>query len=554
MPPKLVDFSLCMPHTGGKALGGGNFRLRGPVVESRSNSQSTNCQPNRTPLASGSRRPNSIPVDCLARGEQLLERLAKEAQAARAEARHAELRQLLADAHFGNLQPLKQWLLRYDSPASEAPLSWEVYRQAATGRLMERSLRLAANPTAAIPDTPCTSTFAPTITSPDNAFADTASPDTASPDTPPANTAIGGRARPGTEKQFLQPAAVDAAAEVRRPTKPGRGKGAAHSGESTNTRKIAFSPTVQAPRETKPGKSMVPRTWGIMASVLLHLLLGFGLAMLAIQLPPQPAGLALDSSWEVASPDVALSQPLDVASPIAESEPLPELDNELKLENSLSESSAQPPLATQLSGGTTPFLAGVAASGAGLGPTATAANFFGADATGNCFCYVIDSSMSMQGGAWEAAKSELMRSLNSLQPNQRFYIVFFNQKLSAIPLPGENDPARFALYAESQNIEHARRWIDTIRLAKGAPPTNALSYAIQLEPDAIYLLTDGVTTSDVGAALKRFNRAVDLIDGEQVKVPIHAVAFYSLDGQQLMRRIAAENQGKFIYVPNPLGP
>jgi hypothetical protein len=81
-----------------------------------------------------------------------------------------------------------------------------------------------------------------------------------------------------------------------------------------------------------------------------------------------------------------------------------------------------------------------------------------------------------------------------------------------------------------------------------------LRYAIQLEPDAIYLLTDGVTTSDVGAALKRFNRAVDLIDGEQVKVPIHAVAFYSLDGQQLMRRIAAENQGKFIYVPNPLGP
>ena len=90
-----------------------------------------------------------------------------------------------------------------------------------------------------------------------------------------------------------------------------------------------------------------------------------------------------------------------------------------------------------------------------------------------------------------------------------------------------------------------------MRIDRGAPPTDALRFAIEKEPDAIYLLTDGVTKVDVAKFLREENRVRDLINGEQVRVPIHTIAFYSLDGQQLLKQIAAENKGQFIYVPDP---
>ena len=146
---------------------------------------------------------------------------------------------------------------------------------------------------------------------------------------------------------------------------------------------------------------------------------------------------------------------------------------------------------------------------------------------------------------------ELLKSLASLKPTQRFYIIFFNRHLSAITLPGEADPAPRALYASPQNLQHARRWVETLEIDIGAPPNKALAMAIDKEPDAIYLLTDGVTTVDVAAFLREENRVSDLIHGEQVLVPIHTIAFYSLEGQQLLRQIAQENRGQFVYVPGP---
>ena len=74
------------------------------------------------------------------------------------------------------------------------------------------------------------------------------------------------------------------------------------------------------------------------------------------------------------------------------------------------------------------------------------------------------------------------------------------------------------------------------------------------EPDAIYLLTDGVTrVKDVAAIVRNQNRIQDLIHGEQVRVPIHTIAFYTLDGERLLRQIAAENDGQFTYVRPPPG-
>ena len=191
------------------------------------------------------------------------------------------------------------------------------------------------------------------------------------------------------------------------------------------------------------------------------------------------------------------------------------------------------------------------AGAVGSGVPSSSGKFFGVGTGGNYFCYVVDRSGSMRGGAWESAKNELVRSLKSLKATQKFYIVFFADEFEALPEPGRDEPATTGLYATPENIEHARRWIQSVQLNRGGPPNEALAWAIHREPDAIYLLTDGVTKVDVCAFLRKQNRTDDIVSGPQVRVPIHAIAYFSLDGQQLMRQLAKENGGQFIYVPKP---
>ncbi len=154
------------------------------------------------------------------------------------------------------------------------------------------------------------------------------------------------------------------------------------------------------------------------------------------------------------------------------------------------------------------------------------------------------------GRALQAAKFELLKSLASLKANQRYYIVCFNRDLSPMVLDGP-EPEPSSVYATPENLQKTRRWIETIEIGIGAPPNKALEYAIELEPDAIYFLSDGVTKVDVAAFLREINQVESLFGDSQVRVPIHPIAYYSLEGQALLRQIAAENRGQFIYVPDP---
>jgi hypothetical protein len=296
---------------------------------------------------------------------------------------------------------------------------------------------------------------------------------------------------------------------------------------------------------------------GLGASLFLHVLIVIALMIITLKLPSSTASLTFESSVsESMEETLELTQPTEISvsevSPEASRDDVTNFADSLSAMNTLtSEILTDESLLPRSS---LASLASSAATALSIGkpnPAHANASFFGASASGNCFCYVIDGSESMRGGPWEAAKAELLRSLDTLKEKQRFYIVFFNREISAISLPGEREPAASPLYATKENINHARRWIETLRIAPGAPPNKALKFAIEREPDAIYLLTDGVTKVDVAEFLRSNNRTHDFINGEQVMVPIHAIAYYSLMGETLMRRIASENKGEFIYVPQP---
>ncbi len=296
---------------------------------------------------------------------------------------------------------------------------------------------------------------------------------------------------------------------------------------------------------------------GLSASLLVHVLVVIVLMIITLQLPATTASLMFESSAaESFEEALELTQPTEIVA----AEVTPESPSEVVTDPAESLAEISPMNASAfadnipMQSNTLSNLAAAAASGSANGkpnPAKANASFFGAAASGNSFCYVIDGSESMRGGPWEAAKAELLRSLATLKESQKFYIVFFNKEMYAISLPGERDPAPRPMYASKENLNHARGWIETLRIAPGAPPNKALKFAIEREPDAIYLLTDGDTKVDVAGYLRSHNRTHDFVSGEQVLVPIHAIAFYSQLGEQLMKLIAGENKGQFIYVPKP---
>ena len=191
----------------------------------------------------------------------------------------------------------------------------------------------------------------------------------------------------------------------------------------------------------------------------------------------------------------------------------------------------------------------VNAASRGSGARGASAQFFGAEAAGNTFCFIVDSSGSMRkGGAFEAAKRELLRSISALKPSQRFYIYFFSDEVEMLRL-GEKEPEKFPVYATPENVQMAAEWVSGIQIRGGRAPNDAFDLAIELEPDAIFLLFDGNTKVDVAAHLRKVNRVDDLLSGPIPRVSIHTIGFGDRQHEPLMAKIAAENLGTYRFVP-----
>ncbi|MCY2973621.1 MAG: hypothetical protein NTW52_03020 [Planctomycetota bacterium] len=185
-------------------------------------------------------------------------------------------------------------------------------------------------------------------------------------------------------------------------------------------------------------------------------------------------------------------------------------------------------------------------------PSTTGAQFFGVKATGNSFCYIVDRSGSMKGGAFESAKEEIVRSLSTMKPKQRFFIFFFGEEIEAMKLDGKNEES-FPVYATPENIQKTIVWMDRVKIQSGKHPAEVIERAIEMDPDGIFLLFDGETTVDLAPKVRKFNTVDDFISGQQTRVPIHSVCFYTEkpEAQQLMKTIAQQNLGTYRYVPKP---
>ncbi len=168
-----------------------------------------------------------------------------------------------------------------------------------------------------------------------------------------------------------------------------------------------------------------------------------------------------------------------------------------------------------------------------LQPSAPVTKFFSARGNAYNIVYLVDRSASMIDTI-EPLKRELKRSIDILEPMQKFEIIFFS---SGKPIEG---PGKALVWATTKNKERYKRFIDSIHAEGQTDPQWALQRALQLKPDLIYLLTDGVFSEQIAKKIIKWANAYH--------VKINTIAYLREIGSKRLMEIAEQTGGVFRFV------
>ena len=178
--------------------------------------------------------------------------------------------------------------------------------------------------------------------------------------------------------------------------------------------------------------------------------------------------------------------------------------------------------------------------------TQATARVFGVSGSGSRFVYVFDRSDSMNGFGGlplRSAKRELIRSLNSLSPQQQFQIIFYNENVKPFQMAG----APMTMVAgEPSNLKRAERYVESIQAFGGTKHKGALLMALRMSPDVIFFLTDAHIPR---LSQRELDQIRDRADGSGTT--IHAIEFGSRPtpaADSFLKDLAGMNRGQYQYV------
>jgi hypothetical protein len=168
-------------------------------------------------------------------------------------------------------------------------------------------------------------------------------------------------------------------------------------------------------------------------------------------------------------------------------------------------------------------------------------SLFGLEAEGSKFVYVLDRSASTDGKLLESAKAEILASIEKIDDVHQFQLVVYNERPKAFNPAGPNHQLAFG---NAANRAEVKRFLATIEADGGTDHEAALSQAIRMRPDVIFLLTDGDKPLLGDRQLARVDRI-----GPGIK--FHTIQFG--DGPQhggrgWMGKLARQSGGEYKYV------
>lgn len=183
--------------------------------------------------------------------------------------------------------------------------------------------------------------------------------------------------------------------------------------------------------------------------------------------------------------------------------------------------------------GSASSLSGGGGGGGGGGGT----SFFGVEAEGNRFSYIVDMSGSMNfPGKWDRTAQELMSSIEELSEGAMFQVVLFSG--DAFPLDNKKE--------WSEANERGKKWARTALLrvvptgATNPSPAFHVVFSSRPRPDAVYFMTDGEFNESVVGEIEAMNA--------EMQIPIHCITFGDRRAEPVMREIARKSGGTYTHV------
>ena len=168
------------------------------------------------------------------------------------------------------------------------------------------------------------------------------------------------------------------------------------------------------------------------------------------------------------------------------------------------------------------------------------ASFFGVEARGTRFVYIVDISGSMADERLTALRQALGASIDGLLEHTQFAIVLYNSDAYLLTTRGW-------VPATDKSKRDVKRDLRGIQATGGTNPIPAFEivFAMKPRPDAIYFMTDG----EFGSNGPMVVSMVDRLNSRGFKrVPIHCITFIEDSGRDVMRTIAQRSGGTYTHV------
>jgi hypothetical protein len=175
------------------------------------------------------------------------------------------------------------------------------------------------------------------------------------------------------------------------------------------------------------------------------------------------------------------------------------------------------------------------------GPTTSLGVFGSKEAVGGSFVFLIDRSQSMGGGGLgvlQEAEGELVRVLSKLEAKHRFQVVVYHNKSVYLQ-------RRELLPATDANKALVPGFLGTKAAFGSTEHERALMSALSLEPDVIFLLTDG------GEPTLKTSQIRSITKLALPRTSIHCIQFGSgplQSSDNFLSRLAAATGGEYGYV------
>ena len=309
-------------------------------------------------------------------------------------------------------------------------------------------------------------------------------------------------------------------------------------------------------------KKGLKKNMGFVISLVLHVILLLFLSLLVVRSGIGDSTLFLDIASAPAAEDEDLLDDFNLESVVFENEEIAET-NELFEEILETEETEEVVELESLEDTDIPN--GDLAQSRKSEGDGKSATFFGTKASGRRFVFVVDRSISMAYGSgdfvsnelfnrYDVAKSELLNAIESLQPHQEFYVVMFAH--NTIPMFGQesvedSDSSKereFKMIAATrENKTRFQTWLSGVTMGPGTDPRLALEIAIDMEPDAVFMLSDGEFVSEYNDNRPKTRDIVRKHVRQGTIVPINTVSLVVEETVAAMKSIAGASRGSFKF-------